>query len=343
MNSQADSFQSSLSLHHGWVTLYDAAKKNLLLEHDTKPLSKTKDGRLKLSELRSELYRLSQLSQDKAFPIVCADHVGPLTFGPFSLAFWTSPDLESALKLAEEFAIVIGSPIRLELHHDKEGNREVWILHSEILTEENHVTYLGMTLYIATIVRMIQAISHDSKDHLTVKVTETLPLRPVYDMLQLLTGTSTVLGSPIPQIWVSKKTLFRHNPHHDEELYFSALNLLRSKAESLKQNNLILQIYNTLNKFDSLNQACASSVAEKLLISVRTLNRRLDSINTSYRGVVDNYRKEKALHLLKTPSTNMTEIAFQLGYADLSTFSRAFKRWTGKSPMQAKNSISNGE
>ena len=47
--------------------------------------------------------------------------------------------------------------------------------------------------------------------------------------------------------------------------------------------------------------------------------------------------KEYVLH----SSYSLTDIALMLGYSDLSSFSRAFKRWTGQGPLQAREAGSN--
>ncbi|WP_414477928.1 helix-turn-helix domain-containing protein [Photobacterium damselae] len=77
-----------------------------------------------------------------------------------------------------------------------------------------------------------------------------------------------------------------------------------------------------------------TDIASYLGISFRTLNRRLAEAETSYRSILQEYRLEKALNLLNNDKINMAEIAFRLGFSDLSTFSRAFKRWTGECPSK---------
>ena len=73
-------------------------------------------------------------------------------------------------------------------------------------------------------------------------------------------------------------------------------------------------------------------VAAALHMGARTLQRRLADENISFQQLVDELRHELALDLVKDPRRPLGEIAFLLGYAELSPFLRAFKRWTGKSP-----------
>lgn len=75
-------------------------------------------------------------------------------------------------------------------------------------------------------------------------------------------------------------------------------------------------------------------IAEHLDMSPRTLQRRLADENTSYAAVVDEIRLETAKHALADPTNSLAEIAFLLGFEEQSSFSRAFKRWTGTSPSE---------
>ena len=72
--------------------------------------------------------------------------------------------------------------------------------------------------------------------------------------------------------------------------------------------------------------------ARDLGINVRTLQRRLHAAGINYTQLVDNARCEMACRLLERPDVRIGDIATALGYADPSSFSRAFARWTGSSP-----------
>jgi AraC-like DNA-binding protein len=75
-------------------------------------------------------------------------------------------------------------------------------------------------------------------------------------------------------------------------------------------------------------------VAQSLAMSVRTLQRRLDDEGTSFQEVVEGVRERLARHHAERGELSSTQMAFLLGYADLTTFLRAFKRWTGGSPQE---------
>jgi AraC-like DNA-binding protein len=54
---------------------------------------------------------------------------------------------------------------------------------------------------------------------------------------------------------------------------------------------------------------------------------------------VDEVRRQLAVRYIESPRLSITEIAFLLGYEDVSSFRRAFKKWTGKSPTQVRHDL----
>jgi len=77
-------------------------------------------------------------------------------------------------------------------------------------------------------------------------------------------------------------------------------------------------------------------VARKLGMSSRTLRRHLEQEGVAFPTLVAEALRERALRLLGDPRIPVKEIAYSLGFATPSAFHRAFKRWTGNSPSEAR-------
>lgn len=78
----------------------------------------------------------------------------------------------------------------------------------------------------------------------------------------------------------------------------------------------------------------AAAIARLLGVSERSLSRRLRAEGRSYPEIVDAVRHELALVYLRNRSLKLTEVAFLLGFSEISAFYRAFRRWTGMTPAQ---------
>lgn len=75
------------------------------------------------------------------------------------------------------------------------------------------------------------------------------------------------------------------------------------------------------------------AVAERLHMSPRTLQRRLRQEGSSLSARLDRTREAVATRLLGESTRSIGEVAFLLGFSEVSTFHRAFKRWTGVTPV----------
>ncbi|OQW74086.1 MAG: AraC family transcriptional regulator [Proteobacteria bacterium ST_bin13] len=83
-------------------------------------------------------------------------------------------------------------------------------------------------------------------------------------------------------------------------------------------------------------EASADGVARALGFSRQTLFRKLKSEDASYEQVLDALRHRMALRYLSGGRVSVNETAYLVGFSEPAAFSRAFKRWTGKSPREVR-------
>jgi AraC-like DNA-binding protein len=74
-------------------------------------------------------------------------------------------------------------------------------------------------------------------------------------------------------------------------------------------------------------------VAKQLHLSTRTLKRKLAEHGTTFSTIRDDLRRQRALLLLDNRGLSIGEIAGRLGYTELPNFTRAFRKWTGMTPL----------
>jgi AraC-like DNA-binding protein len=79
-----------------------------------------------------------------------------------------------------------------------------------------------------------------------------------------------------------------------------------------------------------------SEIARQIGMSQRTLARRLASEGLKFTELLEELRKALARKYLSDPALPISEIAWLLGYQEVSAFTHAFKRWTGTTPREAR-------
>lgn len=116
--------------------------------------------------------------------------------------------------------------------------------------------------------------------------------------------------------------------HHDQ--------IVRSYLEKLDREDIVNRVRTLIVRGLGGDRFSRGEIARNLNMSASTLQARLSQRGTSFQSLLDGTRHELALGYMEQSRLSITEIAFMLGFSDLSNFIRAFKRWTGKSPTEFK-------
>jgi len=111
-------------------------------------------------------------------------------------------------------------------------------------------------------------------------------------------------------------------------------NIIVDYLTRLEQNDILAQVESKLVKFMSSGHVSKELVAAELNMSASTLKLKLAQQGTGFQEVLDNARKNLSLNYMSQSDITISEIAYLLGFTETSSFSRAFKRWTGQSPSQ---------
>ena len=99
------------------------------------------------------------------------------------------------------------------------------------------------------------------------------------------------------------------------------------------RNEIIVCIEHALAR-QLTNTPTAAGMAAMFCVSKRTFNRKLNAMGVSYRELQDNVKSKVARKYLLASERSITDIAAELGYADPSNFTKAFKSWQGCSPRE---------
>jgi len=125
----------------------------------------------------------------------------------------------------------------------------------------------------------------------------------------------------------------RQVPTADRRLYPILEDYLERQLESRPtENRFVVSVRTAIGNAMKDGEPKVTDVAAAIGVSVRTLQRRLGEAGVDYRALVDDIRHELALRYLKDRQHTLSDVAYLLGYSEISAFSRAFRRWTGSTP-----------
>lgn len=100
------------------------------------------------------------------------------------------------------------------------------------------------------------------------------------------------------------------------------------------EGDFLEQVRRVINSLLPTQGCNAKTVADCMGYSLRTLQRKLQGEQTSFQQQMDQVRSELAISYLQVPHISLTDIGELLGFAELSVFSRSFRRWFGITPSQ---------
>ena len=110
-----------------------------------------------------------------------------------------------------------------------------------------------------------------------------------------------------------------------------------SVHDPMKNISFQVSVMDYLMKNSYLGILSLEDVAANFNMTPRSLQRRLQEESVTFQQLADSVRKSLALSYLESGKYQVKEVSYMLGYNELSAFSRAFKRWTGKAPFEYRS------
>ncbi len=108
----------------------------------------------------------------------------------------------------------------------------------------------------------------------------------------------------------------------------------RNQREALYGKDIRGEIIFLIRRLLFRGEPSRQKIAKELNLSVRTLQRSLSEMNTSYKDLLESTRKKLALEYLKESEFTVAQTAVLLGYTETSQFYKAFRRWYNHSPRE---------
>jgi len=255
--------------------------------------------------------------------IGCGWH--PSYHGALGYAWLASSTLRSALQRLSRYLQVISDAGVIDLEEKKEG---LSVLLN--VTEKPIDTIASEDMILGQFITMCRAIAGEELSPVSVFFTHPKPAcsAKYYALFRCPVEFSAPdLRITLPLDFLDKR-LTTSNPalvKLNEQFIIEYLAQLDSASVTQRVQNSIMKRLPSGNVSDTV-------VSGDLYTSTRTLQRQLKDEGTTFKTILNEVRKELAGKYVCDDSLSLSEISFLLGFSDISSFSRAFKRWTGNPP-----------
>jgi AraC-like DNA-binding protein len=254
--------------------------------------------------------------------------------GPFAYAVLRAPTLGTALRNMERYSDVLGTGVRLRIEHAPPTASVVFPIWGPGGADAHrHIDEAAVVFLL----RMLRRLAGPGWSPREVSFRHAAPEE--VGVHRRLIGVPFQFDQPESAIRFASGDLDR--PVRDADRL--TLPIVERHLDDVVSGDGSLDPWRHEVELAVASQVCDGhpsirTIAHRLGVSTRTLQRRLGERGLRYRDLVSGVRMRIASHYLAESDLSLGEIGFLLGYSELSAFDRAFRRWTGTSPGELRRS-----
>ncbi len=293
--------------------------------------------RLPLSQYEALFADAIRLTGDQALGLACGIRASESSFGLLTPLISHSRTLRDGIRLICRFHPLVLEGLAVELR-ERSG-----IARLRIEFPRSHSAFdRGLSEFIvAGLIRGLRDFGCSEADIRQVCFEHAPP--PRHEAYRALFGDRARFRQSFSGIDFSAEALDRDHLRFDPELQ----GIVRKQAERCldrlsKPRSVVEALHAVFLRQPSGLLPNMEQAGKELGISVRTLRRRLGEEGSSYQTVFTAARRQAASSMLRNPDLSLQFIADELGFADATTFHRAFKRWTGCTPTEYRKRAFSG-
>jgi AraC-like DNA-binding protein len=282
-----------------------------------------------------------ELSGDAALALHYAEATNISELSIVGLIGPSSATMVDAFALLNRYARLMAdvesaTPERFQLAEDDDG---LWIVDTRVNPNEfSELTEATLVRFVSNISSLLSAAGRSAAS--VAKVVHVTHADPGYRTeYERIFRAPVAFDSDRNAILLNDTVLDLTTP----ETSTYGFRVMRDRAEALLKRlddstTMRGRVEHLLIPLLSTRNVGMGAIAEKLGCTRSTLLRRLKAEGVTFEQVLDELRHKMALHYLDGKKASINQTSYLVGFSDPAAFSRAFKRWTGRSPRAAQAS-----
>lgn len=289
----------------------------------------TPQTRYLLSTMKSLWDAAVAATGDPAIGLKTGWHIAPANYYALGFSWLASESLLGGLYRIQRYMRVV-STATVEL--DIVEQAECYAVSARFPDDARRPPREGIDAGLTGLLRLFDVVSPAKVRPLRVDLTCDNNVHPQAYREHL--GPNIRFGCEVGTLYFDKAQLDRELPGDTPDVAKATDRIAEQYLEALDPHRVASQVRRLLVSLLPSGKADQDRVASQLHRSTSTLQRQLQAEGTSYRDILDETRKSLAEEYLRQRKLSHSQIAYLLGFSDQSNFSRAFKRWTQRSPRE---------
>jgi len=290
------------------------------------------NARVSINKVDTLWGQAAKVIKDPCFAIDMAEFWHPSNMGALGYAWMASSTLRRGFNRAVRYIHVVTEDLDLDVADTPAGLKVSVDLENSIFTLPQH-----HDLILTIIMHMCRFNFGEELVPTEVKLAHPEPVcsKKITDYFNAEVQFDTEQTS----ITLARADVDKVLPSGNKQIALMHDEMLMRYLVEIKKGDIVQQVQSIILENLPDGQVTDRLVASELNLSERSMQRRLKEHKTTFRFLLDGVREMVAKQYIENPMNRMSDIAFLLGFSEQSAFSRAFKKWTGKSPLEYRNSL----
>jgi AraC-like DNA-binding protein len=282
---------------------------------------------------RSNVYRLCELAieftRDPALGLHWAECLSQNTFNPISHLIAHAENLRQGFDSLFKFHRLLSDQPSFQLI---ESGDEATIRYFSLKGESWQVQRFASEMLVGGLFRMIRSFDAHAQP---VRVSFEYAAPEYHREYTRVFEGAERFDQPFTGIVFDRALMDAVSPNKDVDVHNALRMIAERRILRLTQcAPFALRVREKVVQLGPGRHSDMHAVARSLGLSARSLRRRLATEGKSYNAVVNEAHAIIAKHLVRNQQLTIQEAAYEMGFADTTTFHRAFKRWTGTTPTE---------
>jgi AraC-like DNA-binding protein len=287
------------------------------------------EGSIAVPLFAQTLEEAARVTGDSCFGLHFGERYNPKNIGPLIYVVLNSPTIGAGIENAARYLRIHNEAAKASLVIEKDLAYFKFSPNDLVMNASRQHSEYAMTVAVNTARLMVGSQWSPREVHFMHHLEAATP-----EHIRVFRAP-VLFGCAANAFVMEREFLERQVPAADSQLYGILKTYLEQMLSELpREDELLATVRQAVAEAIRDGVPKLSRVAKQLAMSPRSLQRRLTEYGLDFKKLADDTRRCLALRQLKEHRDSLTEIAFMLGYSDLSAFNRAFKRWTGTAPLE---------
>jgi AraC-like DNA-binding protein len=276
--------------------------------------------------------KAAELSGDPCFGLKGAEHFRPAHLGALGFAWLASSSLRTAFFRLSRYARMINEKLTIDLNEDDDFFYVRIDAHLPLLNER--IREDGQQ---AALIKFCRVIAGNDFNPAKLRFRQEQPedIGFYYELFRC----PIEFGAAHTEFIINLEDMEKRLTGSNDQLAKLNEHIVVKYLAHSEKADIVNRVKASIIDELSSGAVTENSIADGLYMTPRNMHRKLQKENTSFKLLLTEVRKELAQQYIQDRSKTLTEISFMLGFSEISSFSRAFKNWTGKPPSEARQEV----